>query len=188
MDPLKGTAKCYPYKRNFTSIFCESVPKSPQRESLKSILCLFLCLKWFKTVGKSVFIGYNAPFVWIAETRGTHCASYILSQVKFGYRSGADPNPSLIGNSGKTSFVLGRVRLPITGILITGLSSDRVIRSATLSYRRSKSLIFFRHMLSAFSWPAFTGILNIRAPAGPELEPGKCRVLACPIYPTLPVG
>ena len=66
-------------------------------------------------VGKSVYIGYNAPFVWIAETRGTHCASYILSQVKFGYRSGADPNPSLIRNSGKTSSAFGHVRLPITG-------------------------------------------------------------------------
>ena len=66
-------------------------------------------------VGKSVYIGYNAPFVWIAETRGTHCASYILSQVKFGYRSGADPNPSLIRNSGKTSSAFGHVRLSITG-------------------------------------------------------------------------
>ena len=67
------------------------------------------------SVGKSVYIGYNAPFVWIVETRGTHCDSNILSQVKFGHRSGASPNPSLIRNSGKTSSAFGHVRLPITG-------------------------------------------------------------------------
>ena len=56
-----------------------------------------------------------------------------------------------------SSETLGRRLLPsVTSdyrsleILITGLSSDRAIRSATLSYRRSKSLISFRHVLPAF--------------------------------------
>ena len=39
--------------RSKTSIFCESVPKSPQRESLNSMLNEFLCPKRLKTISFS---------------------------------------------------------------------------------------------------------------------------------------
>ena len=61
---------------------------------------------------------------------------------------------------GKTSLALGQVRLPITGDPHNRSFSDRVIHSATLSYRSRKSLIFFCHVLPAFL-PAFLPALFI---------------------------
>ena len=55
---------------------------------------------------------------------------------------------------GKTCLAPGQVRLPITGDPHNRSFSDRVIHSATLSYRSRKSLIFFCHVLPAFL-PAF---------------------------------